>query len=668
MTLLALTTVALPVAFDPSSALPHPVVKAGLLGVLAYALAATLALKVLTVGLPGLPRLRLLAPAAAFLVAMAAAAVFAVDPNLALWGAYDRRLGLVAALQMAVIFLAGATFARTRGDLLIVLGGVGAGGILVLGYAIAQRLGLDPIRWMGATREMVFSSLGNSNIMGQYFAVLAAASSAALLGLFPLGSRKWPVIGLALVSGAFAAGTVLSGARTALLGLAIGAAMAVALAVWRLHAIRGRRFVVVGIALGAALLGGAGLLFTPAGARIAALAQGTDLSFAERRLLYGTILEIARDRLLLGVGPDNLAAVYNAYRPTEALTFGALLTQSSAHGWPWRVLLDAGAFGLLLFGTIVLGLGVEAAGRLRRSADWEVPVLVVALVTYLAAGFFAVNDLGTDWLFWLASGLLLGVRGAPTVRAMHSLRGWRVLVAALLAVGVLWPFLGLTRDLGASRALLQSRALARRDAPGALVQARKVVELDDRWPDHWNSLGLRALEAGDRGLALASFERATRMGPYDPLIWKNLGTLQAQLGREQPDLLDRARVSAERAVTADPRNPLAHAGAAQIYLVLRDGAAAAREAEAALALAPGNDGYLELAAVAYLEARRADAALPAILGALAIGESSQRRLVLARVYIVLERYAAASAALTRALELEPGNRDATRLLQEIAGR
>jgi O-antigen ligase/Flp pilus assembly protein TadD len=662
--LLVVTAVALPLAFDPRSTFPFPIAKAGVLGIVSYALGATLALKVLTTGLAGLPRTWLLAPPAAFLALTAIAAVLAVDHNIALWGAYDRRLGLVAAVQMGVIFLAAATFVRGRGDLLTVLGGVAGGGLLVVSYGIAQRLGVDPIRW--PTPDIVFATFGNSNIMGQYFAVLAAASIAGFLGLFPLRRSRTPAIMLAIASIAFVTGVVLSGARAALIGLSLGAGLAVALGAWRL-ASGSQRVVAAGLTVAAVIVGGVAILLTPVGARIATLAQGTDLSVSERSLLYRTIFEIVADRPLLGVGPDNLAAVYNLYRPVEALPFGPLLTQSSAHGWPFRTLLDSGALGLLAFLAIALSLVLAGGQAIRRSAgaDPALTVLFVGLITYLVAGVFAVNDLGTDWLFWLAAGIVVATLTGSSVRAAGPLRGWHTAVAVVLAVGVIWPVLALTRDIGASRALLASRSLADRDPGAALVQARQVVEADDRWPDHWNSLGLRARAAGDRELALTSFEHAARIGPYDPLIWGNLGTLEAQLAANTPAMRDRAVVSARRSVQADPRNPRAHAAAAQIHLVLGDAQTAVGEVEQALALTPTDDLILEVAAAAYLQIGRLAEARTAIETALRTRETWERRLLLARVHVADGRTADARAQLLRVLEIDPGNRTATSLLAQI---
>ena len=657
----------LPLAFDPSSQVAFALPKAEVLGILAYLLAATLVLTLLATGWRAIPMSWIHIPVGVYLAIAVAASIFAVDRNLALWGAYDRRLGLVSSLQLGVLYLATATFVRSRRETATVLLGAAGGAAIVLTYAVLQRFDLDPIRWSG--EHFPFSSLGNSNIMGHYFATLAAASLAVLTALFPWSGRRRIAVALAALFGAFVLGAVLSGARAPLLGLAVGAVVAVGLMAWRV--IRGRRgrTAAIGLVFVGVLLAGAIVLLTPAGARIATLASGTDLSVAERSLIYQTVVEIVKDRPLLGVGPDNFPAVYNVYRPLEALRFGALVTQSSAHGWPWQVALDTGIGGLLVFAVLVVTIGVVAARQLRPANDWRVPLLAVALVTYLAGGVFTVNDLGSEWLFWLAAGLLIGAGAEITTPAVSArpLRGARAIVAAALAVGFLWPTIALVGDIGASRTLVASRQ-AQRNPVAALALARKAAEADGRWPTHWNNLGLRAVDAGDRASALAAFERAAQVGPYDPLIWKNLGTVQALLAAAQPRMGDRARQSAARAVAADPRNPEAHAGAAQIYVILGDGEAAAREAEVALSVAPGNDTYLELAANAYMQLGRSDEARTAIQSALAVHETWQRRFVLARVDVVEGRYAEARSELRRVLALDPGNQKATVLLDQLVGR
>jgi len=665
--LVAAAAALLPLAFDPSSQVAFALPKAEVLGVLAYALAAALALTLLTKGWRAIPTSWVHVPVGVYLAIVVTASIFAVDRNLALWGTYDRRLGLVSSLQLGVLYLAAATFVRNRRETATVLLGAAGGAAIVLSYALLERFGLDPIRWSG--EAFPSSTLGNSNITGHYFATLAAASVAVLMALFPWSGRRRIAIALAALCAAFVLGAVLSGARAPLLGFVVGVVEAVGITAWRMMRDRRGRTVAIGLAFGGVLLTGALVLLTPAGARIATVASGTDLSVVERSLIYETVVEIVRDHPLLGVGPDNFPAVYNVYRPLEALRFGALITQSSAHGWPWRVALDSGLAGLLVFAALAVTMGVVAARRLRHPNDWRVPLLAVALVTYLAGGVFTVNDLGTEWMFWLAAGLLVGVGTAVTTRAVSArpLRGARAIVAIALAVGFLWPLIALVSDIGASRALVASRA-AQRDPVAALALARKAADADGRWPAHWNNLGLRALDAGDRASALAAFEHAAQVGPYDPLIWKNLGTIQAQLAATQPRMGDRARQSAARAVAADPRNPEAHAGAAQIYVILGDGEAAAREAEVALSVAPGNDTYLELAANGYLQAGRTAEARAAIQRALAVHETWQRRFLLARVDVVEKKYPEARIELRRVLELNPGNRNATALLDQLVGR
>lgn len=659
--LVTATAILLPLVFDPDSAVAFALPKAAVLGLLAYALGAALVVLVVMSGWRALALSRIHVVVALYLATLVISAAFAVDRELAVWGTYDRRLGLISALQLGVLYVAAATFVRTRRDTAIVLLGAASGGVLVLTYALLQRTGFDPVPWReGGT----FASLGNANPMGHYFATLAAGAFAALLAIGTRNLADRRLLILVALSVGFVAGTVLSGARAPLLGLGVGVIATVAIAALRRQHAR-HSWVLAGLAVGVAAVAVGAVAFTPLGTRLTALATGTDLSVAERASIYGTVVQIVTDRPVLGAGPDNFPAVYNLYRPVESLQMaGALATQSSAHGWPWRVALDTGVVGLLAFGAMLVSLAGLALRQFRRVGDWRGPVLSAALVTFLSAGLFTVNHLSTEWMLWLAGGLLVGASASPSQDATRPLRGWQIVVAVALGVWLLWPALALVNDVGASRTFMESRS-TKRDPAARLALARAAAKADGRWHTYWNSLGLRAIEAGDQATALTAFERAAAVGPYDPLIWKNLGTLQAQLGSSQPPLRERARHSAARASAADPRNPEARAGAAQIYLLLGDGDAAAREAELALSIAPGNPNYLELAANGYLLAGRAADARLAVLSAIAAGETWQRRYLLARAYVLEGRQAEARIELRRVVELDPQNGPARELLRQL---
>lgn len=77
-------------------------------------------------------------------------------------------------------------------------------------------------------------------MLGHYFAVLAAASLAATLGVLDQARRAPLTLLLAILFGGFAVGTVLSGARSSLIGLGVGLLVATALYSWRLAVDRGR--------------------------------------------------------------------------------------------------------------------------------------------------------------------------------------------------------------------------------------------------------------------------------------------------------------------------------------------------------------------------------------------------------------------------------------------
>ncbi len=661
--LVAAVTLALPLALDPSSDVAFAMPKAEVLGVLAYAIAAALILVVVTEGPTAIPRSPIHIAVVAYLVVLCLASVFAVDHEMAVWGAYDRRLGLVSMVQLAVVYLGAATFVRSRADALVVLATASVAGAIVVAYGILEATGHDPIHW--SSRAYASSSLGNSNPFGLYMATLAAGSLAALVALFPWRARRPVVAALMATTAMLLGGTILSSARAPLLGLGAAAVLSVGIAAATRWRGSGRRSVVA-LAGGTAVVAIIVVAFTSAGTRLGSLLSGSDASVRERSVIYRTIAEIVRDHPLLGVGPDNFAAVVNAYRPLEQLQFGAVATVSSEHGWPWRVALDTGVIGALVFLGLLASVGAIMLRRVR-DGDWRAMTVVAALAAWFAAGVFTVDHVGTEWMPWLGFGLLVGMGTTNDLSPAHRYVRNLPVLAGALALGVLWPAAALVNDVSASRALVASRTAPVRGG-AALALAQSAVDADDRWAAHWNNLGVRAIDAGDRTKALAAFERAAAIAPYDPLIWKNLGTLQAQLAATRPEMSATARESARRASAADPNNPEAHAGAIQIYLLLGDEESATAEADLITAEGTTDPVVLDLAAHAYLQAKRYEEARAQVERALQYGETVERRLLLGRVFIGEGNYAEARAQLQRVLVLDPKDQTAPALLAQIAGR
>lgn len=603
---LAAVGIAMPLAVDTAAALPFTVPKSVALQLLAYLLSIAILIDLIRHGAAGFPwRHRLHIALLCFLATLGLATAFALDHRLAIWGAYERRLGLVAYVQLGLLYLAAALLVRRLLDVVLIFSAAGAAAVLVIGYAAVQAIDFDPVPWADTNRQ-IFSTLGNPVVMGAYFSILASAAVAAL----PTArDRRWVMVFM-FFSVLSVVGVLLSGSRGAVLGLLGGTVVGGVLAARRLlqsQISQTSRIVIFAGALTVlALMSGAAVM-SPLGSRLGSMIQGTDMSVAERRLIYSTVIDIVRAYPMLGVGPDGLPSAYLAFRPAETRAYatGAFVNQSSAHGWPWKFAVDAGLVGVGAFVAVAGLVLLRLFARLRREAHWVPAGLAGALLAYLFAGLFAVSDLGTEWIFWMAAGL-----SAATYDVQHLAerpnamgRGRRRLLLLLLVVSAVGLFVlvnGAAREVAATHALHASRTLAKASPPDALVEARQVVAFDDRWFMHWNNLVVRASEAGDRNQALKAAEKAADVAPYDSLAWLNLANVQiqaaaAERGTPRAEALKRQSAqNAIRAVTIDPRSAEVRAAATRVLLLAGDFVQAQRQAEEAVRLSPESSEYRAL--------------------------------------------------------------------------
>lgn len=615
LSLVALAAVLLPLAIDLNAGLPFTVPKAVSLQILGYMLLMTIVARLVVSGTGAWPSHLLHFFVLAFLTVSVVATFLAQDRTLAVWGAYDRRLGLSALLPLVVLYAAAAVFVRRGRDAAVVAVAAGVASVVVFAYALVQWMGLDPVRWSEANFRS-FSTLGNPVMMGTYAATVFAASVAAVFGL-----RAWerPRLGLliaAIAVGGFA-GVLLSGSRSALLGAAVGPVIGAFPWFWSEMRERDRRSLLAfgTITFAVLALAVAGAILTPLGSRLLSLLRGDDPSLIDRAYIYRAVLDVARAQPLFGAGPDSLPAVYLRFRAPESALLpaaGPFVNQSSAHGWPWKLLVDVGALGLLTYVTTVAAAGIAVVRRMSDRSAWVHPLLLGGLATFLVANAFTPNDMGTEWIIWLGLGMVVGLSASQReIRTRGSAEAQRRLwlLGIVTLVGVLAIGLSGVNEIAASRSLKISKDASARDKSLAVHFARDAAIRDGRWFVHWANLTVRAQEIGDLMQSLHAAERGTRVAPYEGLAWLNLATVQSQIarrgrGREAEEMVRHAKENVERATAADPWNPEIHAAVARLLLVMRDFPSALREAEVAARLAPAVPAYRDLVDSARRAAER----------------------------------------------------------------
>lgn len=621
--LIAAKVALVPVVLDPAGAEAFSLPKVAVSRALLYPMVLVLALYALR----HRRELRwspLIVIAFVYLFVAVAATVLAVHPFTALFGAPRRYLGLTSIVDNVVLFLAVATFVRTWRHAAVIGLGAAIGAAVVLLYGLVQLLHLDPLPWSDQT---ITSTIGNTGAFAGY--VLAVGAAAGTVLLVSWGRLGTP-LRLALVAClAFSAiETFATGTRGAGLAFPV-AAVAVTLVAARAHAVPVRRIsrrLAIGLSASVITFALITLFFTQTGARLLALARGGDASSAERSLIYQAALSAVAHWPILGVGPDGFTTVYLLVRdPATIQSTDVSAMQSSTHSWLLHQAVGTGLAGSIILLSVVMLAGFSGWRRIPQAGGPEAALGTVVMVVFVAQGIFSITHVASEWLFWVAVGLIAAsesfVNGesAPVRRASRireaPLAFGAVLIGILLAVNV-------TNSVAANRALRGSE-FARAAGQFAIAEqlAQTAVERDGGRAEHWNALGL-AREPRSREAAIAAYSRAVDSAPYESTYLMNLARQELRLSITSRAYLARAVEHGRVAVAKDPHNPLARVLLADGLILSGDAAGGAAEADRAVALRPTVASYL-VAIDAYLTMSDAQSAVERLHAAASLAEQTR---------------------------------------------
>jgi hypothetical protein len=137
----------------------------------------------------------LLWPALAVLAAQVLAAVLAPDRGLSVWGSRERAQGLLTTLSYVLLFLVVAARLRALPQAWRLAGAMVAAVVPIVGLGLAQELGLDPIGLVRDARSPIYGTLGRSNFVGAYLAMVLPLTLALMLAT----RRRWMRVAAALL-------------------------------------------------------------------------------------------------------------------------------------------------------------------------------------------------------------------------------------------------------------------------------------------------------------------------------------------------------------------------------------------------------------------------------------------------------------------------------------
>lgn len=558
-----------------------------------------------------------------FMLAYFAAAAFALDMRVAVFGTPDRQLGLISAFSNILLYGAIVMIVRTRTDLVWLGTSLATCALAVLAYEGVQLAGLDPVPWGREPSEAVFSTLGNRGVLAQLLVTLAAGAAGVALapGTSPVIRLSSAAIGLLALSGVLAAG-----ARAAFLGLVTGGVTIAGLRLWWEQ--DQRRRAIAGAAVLALFAVGVGLTsLSPVGQRFMALIRNpatagfgaeapSDTSVAARFDLYRVAWEQWRDRPLVGVGPDNFAVGYPSYRLPESIEFhDFVVLQTSPHSWVAKVFTDAGVLGGLAY--VALGLMAIALVGHRGPRPWRLGA-AAGVAAFLGGGSVSVNHIGTDWLPWVGAALAavridepgMDAPGraprpdtcAADARSSMAVAGTAGVLCLLFIASMISPTWAAARQAQVARVALVSSDPALHER--ALVASERSVELDPGQPSYWGQLAAARQQRGDLEEAAEAWARASELAPYDVRYLVELSRSHVGLAeRGDSGALAQAIEAADTAARLDPNNAAGHYARALALLVADRSEEAAEASTRARSLAQPRD------AVAYQVAARSFARL-----------------------------------------------------------
>ena len=481
-------------------------------------------------------------PLLAFVGSGVLSTLFAENQNVAIFGTYSRYDGLLTLVTYAGLFWLVVQALPTAAEGHNLLRFLLASGYVVAVIAILQAVG-DTVR----QGEVVpaFGSLGNSNVLGAFLAMVFALACHELITARSIGARVM-VVNLLIVVGL---ALLLSFSRSAWLGTAIGGVIVVVGA--RANISRGAVGVVAGGVVAAALVL---LLLNATGFELERrlLARGLTLfnpsEWGGSRLhIWLDSVRVIASRPLVGYGPDNFGLVFPRF---ETGDWGVGIRDihqqvDKAHAETLQVAATQGLLGLAAYAWVVIAFVLSFWTARGREGALGLLAAFVAYQVTIQPNFTA---LAAAFPFWiLAAAAMVLFEAAPPWRTFAiPRRGLRlgissVMVASLVALSIPLVVFPLVADTQLRLAL---DALSRGDRDAGWELAARAASLAPQESVYRVEVANVAIDRHDLPAARLAYLEAVRLGTYNPFVYRNLALVDVQLGR-RAEALSAARMAVE---------------------------------------------------------------------------------------------------------------------------
>jgi hypothetical protein len=355
-----------------------------------------------------------------FVLAFVVSVVSTDNLYTAIFGASQRRTGLLTYFSLSVIAIAAAFYFRIESIRRLHTSSFFVLFILVT-YGQMQINDRDFIAWNN-TYNAIITTLGNPNFAAALMAILATlVFSIALNGSY---STVYRISSGVLVLATF--WTIhLSNARQGLLAGALGTGIMLIIYVYQRNRLLGR------VALLSASL--VGILSILGMLQIGPLAQYLFKgSISVRGHYWNAGIEMFKSNWIFGVGVDRYGEYFKEYRSVGyPLDYGFEITSNNAHNVPIQLFATGGIFVGVAY-LLVLGTALYYGLKVLRESQGTDQLLVGSVfaswIAFQSQSIVSIDNIGLSIWGWILMGALIGLgsKTHPLYEALTSRRNAQV--------------------------------------------------------------------------------------------------------------------------------------------------------------------------------------------------------------------------------------------------
>ncbi|MDI6717117.1 MAG: O-antigen ligase family protein [Actinomycetota bacterium] len=335
-------------------------------------------------------------PILSFLLIAVLSTAFSISLETSLNGYKTSYEGLYTLINYGLIYLLASQSITEKSHAKIIIHWMLAGGLIVAGYGLLQKTGLDFVSWESAADiARSFSTLGNPIHLGGYLSLLLPLGVSLVLSNKISRNLK-----LALTVVNLILATVLYFTYTRASWIAAFTGLCIILVLSWSYVKTALRPLVIALI---ALLGGILILsfisptssiYLPAQRLLSATSQGQ-----ERIAIWAASLPSISQRPILGHGP----ATAGLLNPIADIT----------HNWLLETAVNMGVFGFLALLWIIIALSMMLLARIKTIDDHEHRLVIVGLLSaslaYFIHMFFSLSYAGPPALWWAGLGLAISL-------------------------------------------------------------------------------------------------------------------------------------------------------------------------------------------------------------------------------------------------------------------